>query len=73
MHVKAKDMLTFFEAQCKYPVKGDWVSGVRDIIKKCKINLIFSEIKNMKESQYQAFVRKQILETAFSCLKSQIK
>ena len=66
-------MFRFFEAQRKYPTKGDWVSGVCEILKICDINLTFSDIKQMKESIFESLVNRQIKKSAFIYLKSQIK
>ena len=66
-------MFRFFEAQRKYPTKGDWVSGVCDILTMCELNLTFSDIKCMKQSTFEALVDRQIKKSAFTYLKSQIK
>ena len=66
-------MLRFFEAQRKYPIKGNWVSGVCDILKLCDLNFTFSEIKHMKKSIFEDLVDKNIKKSAFIYLKSKIK
>ena len=36
-----------FNAQVKFPTKGVWITGVKDIMQKCDINYTEEEIKAM--------------------------
>ena len=63
----------FFEAQCKHPVRGDWVSGVKHILINSDINISFTDIKNMKKRQFMKIVHQKINKLAFTYLVSKIK
>ena len=56
------------QAQMKNPSKGDWVSTVKELLKKYQIKLDMIEIKNTKPSIFKKLVKKNIAQSAFDDL-----
>ena len=63
----------FFEAQEKFPVKGDWVNEVKQIIKNLNLKLSFNEIQNMKKIKFKNLIKGRIQKKAMKCLKAKQK
>ena len=57
-----------FLCQEKYPVKGDWASEVRGLLKLLNIKLTDSEIKNMSRNKWKNIVKEKIKIEAFENL-----
>ena len=55
-------LFRFFEAQRNCPTKGDWVSGISEILKLCDRNFTFNEVKHMKKSHFEALVNEHVLK-----------
>ena len=49
-----------FNAQAKFPTKGDWITGVKDIMQKCDINYSEEEIKAMSLFQFKKIVKEKL-------------
>ena len=56
------------QAQMKNPSKGDWVSTVKELLKKYQIKLDMTEIKNTKPSIFKNLVKNNIAQSAFDDL-----
>ena len=63
----------FFIAQKDSPTKGDWVTFVRKLLQDMEINYTFEDIRNMKKRTFRNIVNKQVNESSFRYLLSQIK
>ena len=63
----------FFKAQLESPVKGDWVSEIKQLLIDLEINKTFEEIKHMKRGQYEKLVHKKIEQFAFNYLLKKVK
>lgn len=63
-------MKKVFNAQIKYPSKGDWASEVTNILEELNIQKNFEEIKNISKNQLTKIVRLAIGKTAFTYLIS---
>ena len=62
-----------FIAQKESPTKGDWVTFVRKLLQDMEINYTFEDIRNMKKRTFRNIVNKQVNESSFRYLLSQIK
>ena len=49
---------SMLQAQMKNPSKGDWVSTVKELLKKYQIKLDMIEIKNTKQSIFKKMVKR---------------
>ena len=49
-----------FNAQASFPTKGDWISGVKDILQKCDIEYSEEEIKSMSMLKFKRIVKEKI-------------
>ena len=49
-----------FNAQLKFPTKGDWISGVKDIMKKCDIILSDEEIRGMTKLKFKHIIKEKL-------------
>ena len=49
-----------FNAQLEFPTKGDWISGVKDIMKKCDIILSDEEIRGMTKLKFKHIVKEKL-------------
>ena len=58
----------FVKAQLESPVKGDWVSEVKQLVIDLGTNITFEEIKHMKRGQYERMVHNKIEQFAFTYL-----
>ena len=61
-------MYKFFEAQSKWPQKGDWISMVKKDVNEIELNLTFDEISVMSDYSYNTKVKNAIRKTAFNWL-----
>ena len=61
-------MKKVFNAQLKYPSKGDWISEVRIILKELKIEKTFEEIKEMPKNKLTKIVKLSIEKSALTYL-----
>ena len=66
-------LLKFFEAQARYPQKGDWVLQVLKDLKEINLEMTFDNIKIMSENSFKHKVNAAINETAFNWLIGKIK
>ena len=48
--IQMKEFLIFgfFQAQCQYPTKGDWISNIKKIMNSIDMNLTFEDISKTK-------------------------
>ena len=60
----------FFQAQCEQPIRGDWVSTVREDLSDLKINMSFEEIQNTSKEGFKKLVKEKVNEAALDYLKS---
>ena len=62
-----------YQAQLRFPTKGDWASETAKIIKSFEIQLTNQEIKKMKITQFKTLVKKKTEIAAFNylCKKQQ--
>ena len=58
----------FFTAQCKHPVKGDWVLTVKQDLEDLNINLSFDQIKNTSKVVFKELVKEKVKTSAFIML-----
>ena len=49
-----------FDAQSLFPIKGDWIFGVKDILEKCDIGYSEEEIKSMSMLKFKRIVKEKI-------------
>ena len=49
-----------FNAQLEFPTNGDWISGVKDIVQKCDINLSDEEIRGMTKLKFEHIVKEKL-------------
>ena len=70
IHQKEESLLSnFFLAQCEDPIKGDWVSQVKEDMKVLNIELTFESIKTYSKDSFKLLVKNQIRKAAFAGLK----
>ena len=70
IHDKEGSLLkTFFEAQCDQPVRGDWVSTVKQDMADLNIKMSFEEIANISEDAFKEIVREKVQKLALEYLK----
>ena len=53
-------LFRFFEAQHRNPVKGDWVSEVKNLLLKLDFNFTFTQIKNFKKTEFGRLINKKM-------------
>ena len=61
-------MKKVFDAQLKYPSKGDWISEVKTILKELNIEKTFEEIKEMAKNKLTQIVKLSIEKNALTYL-----
>ena len=62
-----------YEAQRKFPTKGDWASETALIVEKHEINLTNCQIRCMKENTFKALTKRQSRKTAFKYLITKLQ
>ena len=60
----------FFQAQCEQPIRGDWVSTVKQDLSDLNINLTFEEIQNTSKEGFKEFIKEKVKRAALDYLKS---
>ena len=71
MHDKEGSLLkTFFEAQCEEPVKGDWVSTVKQDLADLNIKMSFEEITNISKEAFKKLVKEKVNKSALDYLQN---
>ena len=63
----------FFKAQMDFPVKGDWVSEMKELISDLDIAKSFEEVKNMRKNHYESLVNTKVKAEAFKYLLNKVK
>ena len=63
----------FFKAQSENPIKGDWVTNIRKIMKEINMQETFEHITLMKKHIFKKHVIKKVRNKAFQYLLAQIK
>ena len=63
----------FFKAQLYSPVKGDWVSEMKNVISDLDIAESFVKVKKMNRSNFESLVNKKVKAEAFKYIKKKIK
>jgi hypothetical protein len=63
----------FYEAQLNNPIRGDWITNIKLIMKKLDIQSSFLEIKSMKIQHFMNIVSKKTKHYAFQYLLEKIK
>ena len=58
----------FFEAQCAHPIKGDWVSTVKNDLESVGIKMSFEDIRKCSKNSFKDLVKKAIRSKAFRSL-----
>ena len=56
-----------------FPVKGDWVSEMKELISDLDIAKSFEEVKNMRKNHYESLVNKKVKAEAFKYLLNKVK
>ena len=70
VHQKEDSLLhNFFRAQCDDPIKGDWVSQVKEDMKCLSINMSVDDLKLFSKDKFKELVKKHVRAAAFSGLK----
>ena len=62
-----------YEAQRKFPTKGDWASETALIVEKHEINLTNCQIRCMKENTFKALTKRQSRKRAFKYLITKLQ
>ena len=57
-----------YQAQLKYPIRGDWASETAKVAEKLEIQLSHEDIKNMNRNQLKNMVKKKSEKAAFRYL-----
>ena len=55
----------FFTAQCRNPVKGDWVMTVKEYLSDLDINMTFEQMKSMSKQSYKNMVKEKVRTASF--------
>ena len=63
----------FFQAQCQYPTKGDWISNIKKIMNSIDLNLTFEDISKTKNVAFKKLVDSKVKKVTVQYLKSKIK
>ena len=53
-----------FRAQCDIPVKGDWITTVKDNLKELSMDLSFDQIRSQSKDVFKATVKQSVREKA---------
>ena len=61
---------TFFEAQCDQPIRGDWVTTVKQDMADLNIELSFKEIANFSKEAFKKLVKDKVKNSALDYLKN---
>ena len=61
---------SIFRAQCNQPVKGDWITTVREDIKELDINLTFEQIKSFSKEAFKEKVKNHVKSSALKFLQN---
>ena len=70
IHDKEGSLLkTFFEAQCDQPVRGDWVSTVKQDLADLNIQMTFEEIADIQKEAFKKLVKENVQKAALEYLK----
>ena len=64
-------LFKFFEAQFKFPQKGDWVLQAKEDLNEVRLNMTFDQISKMSDDSFQCKVKKAINQLAFNWLISE--
>ena len=59
----------FFEAQCDQPIRGDWVSTVKQDLAELEISLSFEEIERISKDAFKELVKKKVKKGALEYLQ----
>ena len=59
-----------FKAQCDHPVRGDWVTTVKNDLEELDIKLNFDQIKSHTKEAFKKLVKEHISVKAFDYLKN---
>lgn len=59
-----------FDAQLKFPTKGDWVSDITSVLKELQINKTFEEITNISKRNLSNMVKAAVEKHALIYLTS---
>ena len=59
----------FFKAQCDQPIRGDWVSTVKQDLAELEINLSFEEIEKISKEAFKDLVKQKVRKGAFEYLQ----
>ena len=63
----------FFQAQLRYPIKGDWVLQVKQDLIEINLDIPFENIEKMSKNSFKIQVKEAIHKTAFNWLISKIR
>ena len=63
----------FFQVQCQYPTKGNWISNIKNIMNSIDLNLTFEDISKTKNIAFKKLVDSKVKKVAVQYLKSKIK
>ena len=66
-------LFRFYEAQLNNPIRGDWITNIKLIMKTLDIQSSFQEIKSMKIQHFMNIVSKKTKHCAFQYLLEKIK
>ena len=74
LNQKSESLISrFFEAQLNNPIKGDWISNIRKVLKLLNINQSFEDIQSMKINKFMNIVKTSTKEVSFKYLLSKVK
>ena len=70
LHDKEGSLLkNFFQAQCEQPIKGDWVSTVKQDLSELGINMSFKDIEITTKEGFKELVKQKVKGAALDYLK----
>ena len=58
----------FFEIQCKYPTKNDWVLTIKQDINILSLKMTFKDIKNMKKQKFLKIIKEKARQKSLEYL-----
>ncbi len=59
-----------FRAQCDQPVKGDWITTVREDMEELGLKLTFEQIKSFNKEAFKTKVKEHVITSALEYLKN---
>ena len=74
VNLKDDELLAkFFDAQLKFPVKGDWISTVKDDLNDLDMDIDVNKLKHISKEAFKKEVQNKITKAAFKYLMDKAK